>query len=129
MKLHLISMLLKKIKKHFFTKLRKEGLKKRNISEAVKPNPQFQPLKICKGEVVHCQLCGGCYSTAYLYTHQQKCQDDSITKPKYIMTSLALTSENKLDEFQELLSTLHRDDAGKVCLEDKTILLIGRRLF
>ena len=115
-----------------FARLRKKGIKKRNMEEATKESPIFESMKKCHGQVVHCRYCDGCYSKNYFYRHKQRCQQQHSHiqpgRPRYIAPHL-LNSSNEDREFQELLSTLQIDNISKIIVKEPCIQSIGQKLF
>jgi len=117
--------------------LRRQGIFHYNKKQFLSNTPELLRERRRKEDsrVVMCTHCNGFFSRAHFWRHKQKCQADSADDPLAIPVELMKplsdnTHTNVPVEFRDnVLRKFSNDEAGRMCLTDKSIVIVGRRLY
>ena len=98
-----------------------------NEEQCKEAEPVFQRRKTGTGACQQCVKCGSAFTKALFYRHRSRCQGDALNfSVPSTLDKISTTKESPA--FLDLMSSLQNDDIGKMCREDPTIRLVGRRL-
>ena len=110
-----------------FENFRKRGIFRYNEAQAQEENPIYLSERKQQKDLVCCSRCKGFYGRALFHRHKDRCIGDTACEPSKINIE---TLQKKDKKFSELvLSKFQRDEVGKICQNDPTILLVGSVLF
>ena len=117
----------------FFAKCKKEGImimNKQKIMNQQGSNELDRERKSkTDSETVICSNCDGFYNKEFFHRHKRHCIGDSALQVQSLPSSL-LSRDDIEEEFKkDILSRFNADEVGTLCRTDKTILIIGQRLF
>jgi len=97
--------------------------------DAVLLRERLTKAKNASGAVV-CDGCSGVFSGKYFNSHRKHCAREQCIEPRPVATSLFYGSFQVSDEFKEdVLSRFADDEVGRLCREDKTLVMIGSKLY
>jgi hypothetical protein len=118
----------------FFNQLKREGIKKHNLSlmstrpSAVQCERGFRVVE--SQEITVCGKCSGFFSRNAFYKHKKICTNEVPLLPTSIPGAIFLAADTVDEDFRaEILSKFLRDSVGILCSSDSTLVQFGQRMF
>jgi hypothetical protein len=120
--------------KHAFKQLKRNGINKFNVSQCGSRRPKIECERAVDGrkstDLAICSKCQGYFSKRYFSKHKKLCDGDSQNQPTSIPAIVHLADTNVTDGFkEEILSKFVKDEVGTLCIQDKTLLNFGQRMY
>ena len=115
----------------FFSKLKRDGILRHNLSECKKDVPNYQREHQAKKwvKLMWCSSCRKFIGARGMSRHRKMCSINHCKPTPAIPVELMDCSEVTDDFKVNILSKLRSDEIGKCCFNDKTIRTIGETLY
>ena len=117
-----------------FRQCKRDGISKHNVAHLGDEKFDFQRERasncsIFKNGVV-CDKCKGVFNRSWFYVHRKKCVGDACIRPKPVPAAVVYCSSDVSEQFKvDILSKFNNDQVGRFCQHDKTMRIIGSKLY
>jgi len=115
-----------------FKQLKRNGIVTYNMKIAGRKDAKLLRERLSKNDsrTVVCDKCSGVFNRHWFSSHKSNCRAESEFGPSPVAASVFFSSFDVSEEFKkEILSRFAKDEVGKLCQEDETIVMIGCKLF
>ena len=117
-------------RREVMTNIRKKGILKHNLTVINRNDGKLQMEKRCTSDKWNAKMCTKCNAfLSHRTSSSHKCSRMSASHMPCINALSLRMLEEDLDFAQNIVCKLHNDATGRVCKEDDTILILGRRMY